>query len=327
MKNKNNKTAFTLIELTVVITIIAVLTSAIIVFSGSLFKNTRNKVTKDRIAVIYQALGNFVKNNYRLPCPASLLLAKTSTNYGIETGQPGECAYDSGVYEALNENDISYGMVPTEALGLHKDMAEDGFGNKLIYVVHDLHTIAQYPDATYADGFSFHKTAGNEIRVFSYPSTATIDDVVLVIMSLGANGYGAFSAISTTQNGTTSTDSYETENYLTTITNAASPTVDTASYGDNGYVGRVALLYENHNSDVFDDIVFFKTRDNLFADFDLYFLEGCTSSGENYSTTSYSGVEFYGQTLASSTACSSAWIYSTIECRYSDVWINRQTCP
>lgn len=69
---KNNKTAYSLLELSIVILIISILISGVLTMSVGTTNNAKNKATNDKILEIYKALGNFLLTNKRLPCPASL---------------------------------------------------------------------------------------------------------------------------------------------------------------------------------------------------------------------------------------------------------------
>ena len=75
---KNNKTAYSLLELSIVILIIAILISGAMTMSVGTLNNAKNKATQDKIAEIYKSLGNFLLANKRLPCPASLKKLKNA---------------------------------------------------------------------------------------------------------------------------------------------------------------------------------------------------------------------------------------------------------
>ena len=133
--NKKN-TAFTIIELSVVILIIALLMFGSFSSSG-IVNSAKEKVTRDRMRVIYEAMGNFLLQKKRLPCPASILLSRGDTDYGKEIRtESGDC-YDpnKGVYpsNAPLSSNLIFGMVPIYDLKLSADFAEDAFGNKINY--------------------------------------------------------------------------------------------------------------------------------------------------------------------------------------------------
>ena len=107
-KINNKNTAFTLIELSVVILIIALLMFGTFSSSSGIVNNVKDNITKDRMNVIYNALGNFLLQKKRLPCPASILLPKGDVNYGKEVRNSStlECngtgIYSSNSLSSLN---------------------------------------------------------------------------------------------------------------------------------------------------------------------------------------------------------------------------------
>ena len=97
-KKTTSNTAFTVIELSVVILIIAILMFGSFSSTG-IVNNAKEKVTKDRIDVVYKALGNFLLINKRLPCPASILNPRRGANYGKEIRNPaGQGCAVTGIY-------------------------------------------------------------------------------------------------------------------------------------------------------------------------------------------------------------------------------------
>ena len=100
LKKKN--TAFTMIELSVVILIIALLMFGSFSSSG-IVNSAKERVTKDRMKIIYNAMGIFLKENKRLPCPASIKLARGNAEYGKEVRDASGNCYitnqaDKGIY-------------------------------------------------------------------------------------------------------------------------------------------------------------------------------------------------------------------------------------
>jgi prepilin-type N-terminal cleavage/methylation domain-containing protein len=200
--NKVNKknTAFTLIELSVVILIIALLMFGTFSSSSGIVNNVKDNISKDRMNVIYNALGNFLLQKKRLPCPASILLPKGDVNYGKEVRNSStlECN-GAGIYSSnsLSSLNLVFGMVPTYDLNLPADFAEDAFGNKISYFIDQRFTynyisspdsnlnIPSFGTANYKDIILVKsRNQQNEILVNS--------DAIIVLVSGGANGFGSF---------------------------------------------------------------------------------------------------------------------------------------
>lgn len=329
MSTKTSKKAFSLIELSIVLVIISVLIAGTLSVSVTGLNNAKIKITNDRIAAIYKAMGNYLQVNKTLPCPASLRKMKTESNYGTSVGSAGACFSGAadGVFKSNNQANVMYGMVPVKTLGLANEMGEDGFGNKFVYVVNKAFTLAEYPTATDNSGFSYHSTSGNDmLLVLQMPSTNTVDGVVMAIISLGINKYGAFNATSSSPNGG-SADTYEPQNYLANIVEGGGG--NTADYGVNAtYSGRVVLASSSTTSDTFDDIVFFKSRNDLVTDFDAQYLLPCTSSTTGWAS-GYTDA-FVGQIRYRSTTCSAPndSITPSKKCAALGLnWASVQDCP
>jgi prepilin-type N-terminal cleavage/methylation domain-containing protein len=280
---KKIKTAYSLIELSIVILIISILITGALSVSVSSINNAKIKVTNDRIKEIYNALGGYLLAYGKLPCPADITqLKSTSSSYGSASGVDGTCT-GTGVYLASGLQ-VVYGMVPVKNLGLSSDMAEDGFETKIAYIVDKRLTSTTTFNQNFAQGTP--TPAGymtiRELRDPNPPAVFFEFTVDFALISYGANKAGGFGINSSAQ-ATRSTDTYEMENDL----NVA---------GGNLFN---EWLYSSTNTDLFDDIVFGKSRVNMINDFRAYNSIKCISPGGSFPTGNYN----YGQMLYASTAC------------------------
>ena len=298
------KKAYSLIELSIVILIISILISgALTVFSGSA-NNKKITTTKNRIDEIYKALGGFLLVNGRLPCPASIIAIKsTDVTYGTEGTAAGNCTAGGGVYASGSSN-LVYGLVPVKTLGLPNEYAEDGFEGKIAYVVEKNFTSSSnFKNATATATMSLSEITGGVSQVIT-------NDAILALVSYGANKSGAFNANGTVQN-TRSSDSSETENDLSSSN----------AFDKN-------LVFNAPDSDVFDDIVFYKTRNSLVSDFDALSLVNCLAGTLSLSYPSaaiYSWPESsYNQVVRSTTSCPAPYTttvgFPTRRCGAFGVW-------
>lgn len=278
MKKHNKKRinrAFSLLELSIVILIISIFISGIMYAGIGASNIARTKVTTDRIKEIYNAFGSYLSINGRMPCPAPITDVKSSANYGNSRADGlGNCnqintaARLSGIYVSSN---LIYGMLPVQDLKLSFDMAEDGFGSKFAYIVDQRFTGFRGNGST-TNNFSnapATKTDNSNADIIriqeaidSSNSQNITSDAAFVIISYGANKFGAYLADSSRQNSR-STDSHEQENDL-----------NSGSFDSNFFAF-------SKRSDVFDDIVFYKTKKDIIVDFSLYSLVTCKSSGTN----------------------------------------------
>ncbi len=296
------KKAYSLIELSIVILIISILISgALTVFSGSA-NNKKITLTKTRIDEIYKALGGFLLANGRLPCPASIIAIKsTDATYGTEGTAAGNCAAGGGVYVSSN---LVYGLVPVKTLGLPNEYAEDGFESKIAYIVEKNFTSSStFKNASATATMTLNELLGGVNQTIT-------NDAILALVSYGANKSGAFNANATVKNSRSS-DNSEMENDL-----------------DDSNSFNKSLVFNTSDSDVFDDIVFYKTRNSLVSDFDALSLVNCLASTLSLSYPSaatYSWPESsYNQVVSSTSSCTAPYTktvgYPTRRCGAFGVW-------
>ena len=286
---KNQKKAYSLAELSIVVTIVAILISGGLSVLTSSANNVKIQLTKDRMAEIYKAMGAYLINHGSLPCPAPINAIKSSTSvttYGDATGADGSCTA-TGV-STRGATAIVSGMLPVQDLGLPAVYAEDGFGSKFTYFV----STAATSTSTTA-GFGSAVTTGiitvnDNIAGVTQPATT---DAVFVLMSHGVNKFKAYDANSATQNGV-STDTDEQINYGATNAFTASATT----------------------SDVFDDMLFFKTRNDIVTDFDALGSVFCQASSADTTLAQDGGashvwpLSYYNQVSPSTTACNTGYL-------------------
>ncbi len=318
MIKKIHKRAFSLIEMSVVLLVIAIIASGMLTTSTTYVKNEKIRITKERMNRIYKALGQFMLKNYRLPCPASLTVAKNTSTYGAEIGSQGACSGD-GVYSSnVLSTLVAYGMVPVNALGLSDEYAEDSFGGKIAYLVHKNYTKAEYPTNTNSSGFSYTTPATTMPRIVTMPADSALDYNAFVLISFGLNQFGAFNAMSVSQNATSGASTYEATNFPTVVNTT------TATFGGLGGAdaGIITIVSDDNASDVFDDIVFAKTRNDIVGDFDAMFLVPCLSS------SSFPDA-FGGKIAYRTSACAfpNDSITPSRQCGPFGTWITKQNCP
>ena len=363
---KRKKKAFSLLELSIVLLIISILVSGGITVSAVAINNARNQATNDKIEAIYKAMGRFLAQNHRLPCPASLAKGKSDASFGAEEGE-GNCLLSgSGIYSAKSNSSIIYGMVPINALGLPNDMAEDGFGSKFSYAVNAHLTVADYGKTLSSNsqddenlqlaflendqlafnidvvsdidsagfeiepsGFGLYKEKAEDmIRVYQHPSSNVINNVAFVILSHGANKSGAYDANSKSQHSISGADNHEVINSARHLVDKIAPAIGAAKFGANHrFPGQVTFSASNLKSDVFDDVLIFKTRRDMVADFNLSFLLPCTQETANASEGFPNA--FSGQVVYKNSSCTSnASIIPSKECGpFASTWIDHVTCP
>lgn len=325
LKNNHSKKAYTLLELSISILVISIIVTGALSMSISRANKKKIEVTNQRISTIYQALGNYLVTNKKLPCPAAVTDTKSnSINYGTASIAYGSCAGNAidGVYQSNSNSNLVYGMVPIKDLGLSNEFAEDGFGNRFSYIVDKNFTdVSVFP---YSVAATFGVATSNDIITVREASSNVVRDTtldaILVIISHGSNQNGGFLPESTTANNSAS-DSYELENHPTSYNNSSYPR--TASF-DNIFYSKYAA------SDVFDDVVFYKTRNEIVKDFNAFDSVVCTSNAKNSNDVTYNGSVMtwpntgYGRIVDATSNCPSGFSASvarpTKKCGAFGIW-------
>jgi len=331
IKNQKEKTAFSLVELSVVLVIISILVVGTIQVSVTTSRNSKYQITKQRIEAIYQAMGNYLLANAKLPCPASIIALKASdTNYGLAGTTDGDCNDGAGVYlgdSVGNSDHLVYGMVPTKTLGLPSEIGEDGFGNKFTYIL----AIGFSEDdiSSSSTGFGSMSTYTGLISVQeSLDGTNYLvnsNDAAFVIISHGANGYGAFGANSSSQSSTSGSSDDEQSNFGSSFTSVGANDTATFYSTDSKFVSR------GDSDETFDDILFYKTRNQMVVDFNAHSLIYC-ADGDAIDVDRCDGTNdecsfpqtAYGQIAISDDSCTSSYdstvVKPTRRCGAFGVW-------
>jgi prepilin-type N-terminal cleavage/methylation domain-containing protein len=193
---------FTLIELAIVIVIIAVISGlGLMATLGT--KETANRVgTEKKLDVIEQALTSFRATYNRLPCPASVTLPNTDTNYGKEgaatypttstaatsynciTGTPHANFYWGAATNSVPQQYVE-GTVPVRTLNLPDEFMYDSWGRHIAYAV-DAY-------ATVPNAFKTMRPLDQcVITVDDASHTARTSGAVYLLFSYGPDGHGAF---------------------------------------------------------------------------------------------------------------------------------------
>lgn len=295
LSNHSHRKAFTIIEISVVLVIIGILFMQTL-SSTKITNNIKNRITKDRMTAIYKTMGSFLADKKRLPCPASILLDKKHVDYGKEVRDINTfMCLGSGIYNPTGSPssiNISFGMVPIQDLGLPSEFAEDGFGNKISFFIDKrfaMNYIEQPDNNLSVPSFGTANYKGiMTIKNRTNVGAITINnDAILVLLSHGENGYGSFKTTGI-QNSI--------GNLLEEIENSLSSFASGSPIFDK-------IFYANFDgSDQFDDIVFFKTRNDFVNDFKLMSLIPCKGSDIVDSDFDQYSV-YYGETLTAYSSC------------------------
>ncbi len=294
------KKGYSLIELSISILIISIIIVGAVNVSSKVDNRTKISSTKERIDKIYKAIGVYLTVNGALPCPASIEIAKSSdplSNYGV-----ANCSTtNTGVYVSSANSDILYGMVPVSSLGLDKEFAQDGFGSKIAYMVDKKYT----DSSTFGSYNSAAKIIVKESLQSGSSSQIISNEVIFAIISYGPNKYGAVPSniASLSAKNPRSSSTAEMDNDINGVVSAGVGNFDNI------------ITASDLSDTVFDDMVFYKTRNILVSEFDLLNLIKCPAT----SGTSDDILITYGTNAPK--------VFSWPESSYNQIVSSSATCP
>jgi prepilin-type N-terminal cleavage/methylation domain-containing protein len=246
--------AFTLLELSISLLIIALVTGMAVTAGVGLIATSRQSATQNKMNVIEQALMQFRTANDRLPCPADITFTPnlSSTNYGVEAANPGVCtggtpAANNSAAGATNTFATGVeGALPAVSLGLPLDFMVDGWGNKFRYAV----------DASMTANAAFVTTPAGcidgALTINDANGNARSSNSIYALISSGANGHGAYTRSNVIVNAGSTNANEQTNchcNSTATATTYAPTYVQMAPYVDSATA-----------TDTFDDLVTYKER-------------------------------------------------------------------
>mgnify|MGYP003331255160 CR=1 FL=1 len=121
--------AFTLLELSIVLAIIGVLLVPAMNFFITSQKSAKVINTRKHLEVVSNALFLYYRSHNRLPCPADITLDISNSSSGTEN-----CSLNYDI-DGTGNNDILYGAVPVDDIGVSFKYFTDGWGYKVSYYV------------------------------------------------------------------------------------------------------------------------------------------------------------------------------------------------
>lgn len=238
----NYKTAFSLVELSVVLIIIAMIIANVIYASEGAIKNQKIQATEEKLEIIEEAINTYVAINEKLPCPASFYDQESDANYGVSLGIDNNCS-DADIF--INGN-IAHGTLPVTTLGLDANFMLDGFDNKFSYKIST--------PTTQESGFlntDMDLSANYINSQIQYSSAVNFNNAIYAVISHGPNGYGAFPKGSGLISDRNPISSALTEEQTNTVSDTPAISTD--------------LVVES-NSELFDDIILEKNRTTILLE-------------------------------------------------------------
>jgi len=209
-KSCRQQYGFSLIELTIVLVIVALLSSGLMFGLSAQRDAAANLEARTQLDMAKEALLGFAITNGRLPCPANPALATTSSGAGLEN-----CALSP----------LGHGVLPWATLGLPET---DPWGQRLTYFASTKFSasVAAGAQCSFAmDTGVAPNNAGTANVKLNGASTSNIaSDLAAVIVSHGAQGVGGYTTSGTKIAGATGDEDENADANQTFI--ARSPTTD-----------------------------------------------------------------------------------------------------
>jgi prepilin-type N-terminal cleavage/methylation domain-containing protein len=195
---------FTLVELAVSLTIIALLLGMLVIPLTTQFDQQKIAETRVQLEQVREALLGFAVANGRLPCPATPTLATAAAGAGLENKPGVACG-------------ITEGVLPWLALGVPE---LDAWGRRFTYRV-----TGAFADDPAGMQASFALGDAGDITVTNGAVNIAVS-VPAVVVSHGKNGLGAFQPDGTQLGGATGDELENANNTLTFVSRTNAPSFD-----------------------------------------------------------------------------------------------------
>lgn len=287
LKNILYNKGFSLIELSVVMTVIGVTVSGALSLATKKLESEKIDETENKLELIEQALRIFLVDNQRIPCPADGELPIDNAAFGVETTPQISLLLPTcnGANFQTADNIINGGVVPVKTLNLEDDIMFDGWGRRFTYVVDAHFTMSGIPDGNNgscnnvtSDVCFQYKNLGSIIIRDDVAAPGSLDfiadDAIYTIISHGKNGNGAFNYFGSSTRISASAEPKEQEN--------AEPSTAPHGLFDNTFI-------DNAVNDTFDDFVRYRTKSQMVID--TYLQNGDNSDIDQGSSACSSAME------------------------------------
>jgi len=200
MKNKIRQLGFSLVELSVVMTVIGITLSGALVLATKKTESDKIVETNFKLNKIQLAIEAYLLRVESIPCPSNGSHSAEIT-FGVqgsasEGGGNGVCSASN--YSAGN---IYSGVVPVKTLHLPDDYMFDAWGRRITYVID-----ARFANNSFTNGSCNGGTLSGEKVCFRYQPNGAISvrdaagrnrttEAIYVLISHGKNGFGAWKNI------------------------------------------------------------------------------------------------------------------------------------
>lgn len=198
---------YTLVELAIVMVVIGVVMAGFALAYKTYAKNQEVQTTGANNSAVEKAIGRFLAEQGRYPCPAAIDLSPDNPRYGMETNCDEFRGYDATGAESAPVS-VGYfgggiwvedsvrpppaapgtvvrGMIPFQALNIPEHQAYDGFGSRLQYAITTNLTVSETYDPEQG---GIEIVDANDASMVTPPASAHF-----VIFSTGEDKMGGYS--------------------------------------------------------------------------------------------------------------------------------------
>jgi prepilin-type N-terminal cleavage/methylation domain-containing protein len=300
INNKIKPYGFTLIEMSIVLTILGLVAAGAFTILAREQETEKREETTRRMHVVIDALKKFMRAKGTLPCPADGNLALNNLQFGRgQSTSTGTCSASNLKISGTNPNRVVMGILPLYNLGLPDMYMFDAWDNKFSYAVTEKLTAAEnlltspefistpiantmlgLIDVQDAANYTLLDANGNGALNNSNGNGAagTAENALAVLIGHGPNGHGAWLYKGSSQvNRYSSLAGHEMEDSNSHIL-ATNTTLDTTYRALELRLVAGSPTSTNTNQ-IFDDILTPLTKAQICVD----------SAG---STTNLSGIQY-----------------------------------
>lgn len=138
-KQRSYNKGFSLLQMTVIVTMLALLMANGAVFGQKYLDKRRFKITDARMQFVENAIISYASRYGYFPCPSGLtetlgdIYSGSETYHTSRASSQTDCSH-SGIF-ASSDSDFYMGGVPWQELNLPYEYALDGWGRKIIYTM------------------------------------------------------------------------------------------------------------------------------------------------------------------------------------------------
>lgn len=249
-----DKTGFSLLELSIVLTILGIMLSGILTLITEYGKKSSIEASWLEMEKIGEALSNFVSANGRLPCPAPVTAKRNDVKFGreAETCDDTTNGINRVEYPPDSGNFVIMGGVPFYSLSLPDKYLSDAWNRRYLYAVSE-NLIAA------ADGNS-----SGTIEIVDNEMNLITKEAAWTLVTHGPSGKGGYSAKTAV---------------ISSVCDSKHKDRDNCDHSDGRFTDAVFNDGENNADNFFDDYILWQTIDGIFT------MVGGSSNGTNGSNT------------------------------------------